>query len=120
MRGQGKGGQHRNKTDSCVRVTHIPTGTSVIIDGRHQGRNKKKALRVLQERLNDIEEGERASKKKARRDRVIHERKIIRTYDYSRGVVVDHRTRKTASIKQIMEKGRLDLLYPDREESYDG
>ena len=113
MRGQGAGGQHKNKTSSCVRVTHLPTGIQVTIDGRHQGRNKKKALRVLEDRLRDQKEEKKAEKKKSRRDRVIHERKIIRTYDYSRGLVTDHRTKKTATIKQIMEKGRLDLIQPD-------
>lgn len=47
FRGKGKGGQHKNKTDSCVRATHIPTGISVTIDGRDQHKNKREALRRL-------------------------------------------------------------------------
>jgi protein subunit release factor A len=44
MRGQGPGGQHRNKTDSCVRILHVPTGISVISNGRCQHKNKRKCL----------------------------------------------------------------------------
>jgi len=50
-RGSGKGGQHRNKTDSCVTAIHQPTGHRVRIDGRKQGQNKKKALTELERRL---------------------------------------------------------------------
>jgi peptide chain release factor 1 len=117
MRGRGAGGQHKNKTDSCVRVTHIPTGTQVTIDGRKQGRNKKRALYILKQKLVEAKTNEKAEEKKGRRDRVIHERNIVRTYDFSRGVVKDHRTGKTASLKQVLEKGRLDLLHPDKDGS---
>lgn len=110
MRGQGKGGQHRNKTDSCVRVTHIPTGISVTIDGRKQGQNKKKALKLLEQRLLEEKENEKAEKKKARRDHLIHNSKTIRTYDYKSGLVKDHRSGKTAPIKQVLGKGHIDLL----------
>lgn len=110
IRGQGPGGQHRNRRNSCVRVTHIPTGISVIEDGRDQHRNKKVALRKLEKRLAAEKEKTRAKAKKARRDEKIHNSSIIRTYDYSRGIVTDHRTGKTGTIKNIIIKGRIDLL----------
>ena len=109
MRGQGKGGQHRNKTDSCVRITHIPTGINATVDGRHQGKNKKLAMKELYIRLQELKDNKKAQKKKHKRDIVIHERNIVRTYDYKKGIVYDHRTGKHASLKQIM-KGKLELL----------
>lgn len=52
MRGSGAGGQHRNKTDTCVRITHIPTGISVRHDGgRSQAHNRQEAMRILRVRL---------------------------------------------------------------------
>lgn len=112
-RGQGPGGQHKNKTDSCVKATHIPSGLSVTIDGRKQGQNKREAVNQLRRLLDDHAEAEKAHAKKQRRDQKIKERDIIRTYNYSRGTVKDHRSRKTASLKQVMEKGRIDLLHDD-------
>lgn len=109
-KGQGPGGQHKNKTSSCVKVTYIPTGVSVTIDGRHQSKNKKQALRELESRINQQEVDKKADIKKAHRNKKIHDKTIIRTYDYSRGVVKDHRSGKTASLKDIIEKGKLDLL----------
>lgn len=52
-RGTGPGGQHRNKTDSCVNLTHIPTGLKVRVDGRSQDSNKIMALQILRARLKD-------------------------------------------------------------------
>lgn len=110
FRGKGSGGQHKNKTDSCVRATHIPTGISVTIDGRKQGQNKKKALRELRKRLRDLKEEHKATARKERRDKKIKETDVVRTYDYSRGVVKDHRSGKEATIKQVVGKGNIHLL----------
>ena len=110
MRGQGPGGQHRNKTDSCVRATHIPTGISVIVDGRKQGQNKKKAIFLLEQKLDQFQRQKKAEVKKDRRDKAIHDTPIIRTYNYSRGVVKDHRTGKIASLKEVMQKGKFSQL----------
>lgn len=52
IRGTGKGGQHPNKTCTCVRVTHVPTGISAKVDSRSQPNNKKQALEILVGRLN--------------------------------------------------------------------
>lgn len=111
-RGSGPGGQHRNKTDSCVRATHIPTGISVQIDGRHQSKNKKRALVELEKAIAAAEAGRRAAVKKAKRDAAIRDAPVIRTYDYRRKVVKDHRTGKTASLRDILQDARLDLLNP--------
>ena len=110
-KGQGPGGQHRNKTSSAVRMTHIPTGISVFIDGRHQGQNKKKARIVLQEKLDQYEDEIKQKKKKADRDRKIHDHKYIRTYNFLRNTVKDHRTKQEFPLDKILKEGRLDLFY---------
>jgi len=109
-KGQGPGGQHKNKTDSTVKITHIPTGIVVVVNGRKQGQNKKKALKEIENRLAELNQEEKAKKKKERRDHAIKNEERIRTYDYSRGLVTDHRTGKTATIKDVVGKGKLDLL----------
>lgn len=114
MRGTGAGGQHKNKTDSCVRITHIPTGISVTIDGRKQGQNKKKALKILEDKLNLAKEEKKAEEKKQKRDKLIKDKKYIRTYDYKKQIVKDHRTGKTAPLKKVLEEGMFDLLHPDQ------
>ena len=111
-KGRGPGGQHRNKTSSTVRATHVPTGIVVTIDGRYQHKNRKVALRTLDERVQAKRDGERAAVKKATRDRKIHERDVMRTYHFVRGVVKDHRTGKTASVKEVVGKGKLELVAP--------
>jgi len=111
-KGQGPGGQHKNKTSSCVKVTHLATGIIVRIDGRSQHKNKRDALREVERRLRVLKQKKLACRKKAHRDKKIHERDIIRTYDYKANRVKDHRTGKTASIKDILDKGKLGLLQP--------
>jgi protein subunit release factor A len=108
-RGKGPGGQHKNKTNSKVKITHIPTGVVVEEDGRDQHHNKKIALRKLEERIKAEKRKVLADKKKAKRDKAIHETPIIRTYNYKRSTVKDHRSGKTASLKKVMN-GNLDLL----------
>lgn len=113
MRGTGPGGQNRNKRETTVRATHIPTGISAYADGRNQGQNKKKALAVLAERITSAATAKRSRERKARRDQAIKDMTTIRTYNYSRGMVKDHRTGKVASIKEVMGKGRFDILTQD-------
>uniref|UniRef100_A0A6M3LBC1 Putative RF-1 domain containing protein n=1 Tax=viral metagenome TaxID=1070528 RepID=A0A6M3LBC1_9ZZZZ len=109
-KGKGPGGQHKNKTESMIKATHLPTGITVNTDGRNQHANKRKALKELEIRVSEHFAKIKAADKKLHRDIKIKERKIIRTYNYSTQRVKDHRTGKTASIKDIMEKGKLDLL----------
>lgn len=110
MRGTGPGGQHRNKTDSACRITHIETGTIAYADERSQHHSKKVAWEELQRKLQNIKEEEKAQQKKDKRDYAIHNTKTIRTYDFKSGLVKDHRSKKTASIKDVLGKGNIDLL----------
>jgi peptide chain release factor 1 len=109
MRGQGPGGQRKNKTETCVRLTHIPTGINVTIDGRSQAANMRKAKKLLAQRLAEAKAEAAAKDRKARRDDAIRNSPVIRTYDYKRKIVKDHRTGKTASLKEVMN-GYLDDL----------
>lgn len=110
IRGTGPGGQHKNKTCSACRVTHIPTGITAYADERSQKHSKKMALKELESRVNNLKEEEKAKEKKAKRDYAIHNTEVIRTYDFKHQTVKDHRSKKTASIKDILGKGKLDLL----------
>lgn len=110
LKGTGPGGQHKNKVESACRVTHLPTGLQAYVDTRSQHQSKKKALKELQKRFRQMQDDKKAEQKKSRRDHAIRNTETIRTYDFSRGVVKDHRSGKTASLKNILQKGRLDLL----------
>ena len=107
-RGSGPGGQHRNKTDSCVVATHVPTGLTVTIDGRDQHKNKSLALKEI-ETLFFAEIASKAAKeKKSDRDFKIHNTKVIRTYNFKRNQVKDHRSKKIANLTQMLE-GKVDF-----------
>ena len=108
--GTGPGGQHRNRTASCIRATHVPSGISVTIDGRHQHRNLAVAMRELERRLELEKLRKKAAVKKSHRDAAIKDTHVVRTYDYKSSQVRDHRTGKRAPLSAILFKGRLDLL----------
>jgi protein subunit release factor A len=113
MTGSGPGGRNRNSREHCVRATHKPSGVSVKIDGRNQSHNKREALKLLQERVDAIAARIAAAKKKAIRDSAIKNNETVRTYNYKRQEVVDHRTKKRASLKKVLEEGMIDLLFQD-------
>lgn len=106
------GGANRNCVNSAIRLTHIPTGIQVRIDGRDSHQNLREARKELQRRLDEAEASERATAKKERRDDAIKPSGAIRTYKFKEGVVIDHRSGKRASLKDVLEKGRIDLLRP--------
>lgn len=115
FRASGAGGQHINKTDSAVRVVHLPTGiVAECQDGRSQHSNKARALQVLQARLQDKARKEREAQEAALRKGLIgsgDRSDRIRTYNYPQGRVSDHRINLTLyKLPQIMEGDLADLL----------
>jgi len=114
FRASGAGGQHINKTDSAVRVTHLPTGIVVECqDDRSQHKNKARALAVLAARIKDAQMREQQSKEAAARKSLIgsgDRSERIRTYNFPQGRVTDHRINLTLyKIADIMD-GDLDEL----------
>jgi peptide chain release factor 1 len=108
FRASGAGGQHVNKTDSAVRITHLPTGLVVECqDDRSQHRNRAQAMSVLASRLVDRERQERQRKEAATRKSLIgsgDRSERIRTYNFPQGRVTDHRINLTLyKIDQIMD-----------------
>jgi peptide chain release factor 1 len=112
FRASGAGGQHINKTDSAVRVTHLPTGlVAECQDDRSQHRNKAKALAVLAARLRDKETSERAAKEAATRKGLIgsgDRSDRIRTYNFPQGRLTDHRINLTLYKLGAVMDGELD------------
>lgn len=113
-RSSGKGGQHVNKTDSAVRLTHLPTGIVVACqDERSQHKNKAKAMKVLRSKILDAQVTEQ-------HDRISQDRKNmvgtgdrserIRTYNYPQGRVTDHRIGLTLYKLEDILNGDLELV----------
>ncbi|HEY8879497.1 MAG TPA: peptide chain release factor 1 [Roseateles sp.] len=115
FRASGAGGQHINKTDSAVRVVHLPTGiVAECQDGRSQHSNKAKALQVLQARIQEKERSERAAKEAATRKSLIgtgDRSDRIRTYNFPQGRLTDHRINLTLyKLGQIMDGDLNDVI----------
>lgn len=113
-RGSGKGGQHRNKTDSCVILRHIPSNIMVRIDGgRSQHCNRQTALGVLRARLKAADSASSTKHRNATRRRQIGggaRGDKVRTIAIQRDIVTDHGTGKTMTAKAYL-KGHLRPLW---------
>jgi peptide chain release factor 1 len=114
-RASGAGGQHINKTDSAVRITHLPTGiVAECQDGRSQHSNKAQALKVLTARIQEKDRSERAAKDAAERKSLIgsgDRSDRIRTYNFPQGRLSDHRINLTLyKLLTIMEGDLKDVI----------
>jgi len=115
FRASGAGGQHVNKTDSAIRITHLPTGlVAECQDDRSQHRNKAKAMAVLAARLREKERSERAAQEAATRKSLIgsgDRSDRIRTYNFPQGRITDHRINLTLyKLGQVMEGDLRDMM----------
>jgi len=114
FRASGAGGQHINKTDSAVRITHLPTGTVVECqDGRSQHKNKAQAMAVLAARIKAKEESVAHAKQAAERKSLVgsgDRSERIRTYNFPQGRVTDHRINLTLYKMDHILDGEIDDL----------
>ncbi len=114
-RASGAGGQHINKTDSAVRITHLPTGiVAECQDGRSQHSNKASALKVLTARIHEKDRSESAAKEAATRKGLIgsgDRSDRIRTYNFPQGRLTDHRINLTLyKLGMVMEGDMGDVI----------
>jgi peptide chain release factor 1 len=112
FRASGAGGQHINKTESAVRITHLPSGiVAECQDDRSQHRNKDKAMKVLASRLKDAQMRAAQAKEAATRKSLIgsgDRSERIRTYNFPQGRVTDHRINLTLYKIAFLMDGDLD------------
>lgn len=121
-RSSGAGGQHVNKTDSAIRITHIPTGVVVECqDERSQHKNRAKAMSLLKTRLLDAEQSKQKKEQAQTRKSLVgtgDRSERIRTYNYPQGRLTDHRINLTIyQLNDVME-GHLSLVIDPLKREY--
>ncbi|MDB2649489.1 peptide chain release factor 1 [Porticoccaceae bacterium] len=117
FRASGSGGQHVNKTDSAIRLTHLPTGIVVECqDERSQHKNRAKAMSVLQARLNNAQSDAAAQEQSEQRKNLVgsgDRSERIRTYNFPQGRVTDHRINLTLyKLGEVMEGSLSEIVQP--------
>jgi peptide chain release factor 1 len=117
FRASGSGGQHVNKTDSAIRLTHLPTGIVVECqEERSQHKNRAKAMSVLQARLNSAQTDAAAQEQSEQRKNLVgsgDRSERIRTYNFPQGRVTDHRINLTLyKLSEVMEGSLDEVVQP--------
>lgn len=110
----GPGGQHQNKTESAVRMKHIPTGIQVFINGRDQHANKRDALSILSAKVNEHYAQQTKAEYNAHKKNQMGSKSRgskVRTYNFIKSRVVDHQSgKKTSNIKAVMKGDFSEIL----------